>query len=179
MSLVVGPLHLFAVLLVLSGADKLGDPAPASQAMSEAGLAGDRRLGAWAGRTLGLVEVAVGAAVLAVGGVVPALAMAAVFLGFGAFLVLLQRRAAGVGCGCFGASTAPPGVAHLLIDVAAAGTALVAAATSAPDLTAVLDEGTVEFVTHLILVSVAAGLLIAVSSVLEDVKNQREVLRSS
>ncbi len=178
MTLVVGPLHLFAVLLVLSGADKLGDPTPATTAMSEAGLPGARRLGPWAGRALGLVEVAVGAAVLAFGGVGPAIAMAGVFLGFGAFLVVLQRRAAGVSCGCFGASSAPPGISHLLIDVAAAATAIAAATTTAPDLTAVLDRGAAEFAAHLVLVTVGAGLLVAVSSVLEDVRDKREALRA-
>ncbi len=179
MTLVVGPLHLFAVLLVISGADKIGDPGPATTAMTEAGLVGPRRLGAWAGRALGVVEVVVGAAVLALGGAATALAMALVFLGFGVFLVVLQRRAAGVSCGCFGSSSAPPGISHLAIDAAAVVTGIVAAMTTAPDLTAVLDEGAVAFVTHVILISVAAGLLIAVSSVLEDVKNQRQELRSS
>ncbi|WP_436792527.1 MauE/DoxX family redox-associated membrane protein [Actinospongicola halichondriae] len=179
MSLVVGPLHLFALLLVISGADKIGDPTAANTAMREAGLVGKRRAWSAAGRALGAVEVVVGAAVLAFGGVVPALAMAAVFLGFGVFLVVLQRRAAGVSCGCFGSSSAPPGISHLVIDVAAAATGLVAAATGAPDLTAVLDEGVVSFATHVVLISVGAALLIAVSGVFEDVKNQREVLRSS
>ena len=178
MTLLVGPLHLFAVLLVLSGADKLGDPTPATTAMTEAGLPGARRLGPWAGRALGVVEVLVGALVLAFGGVGPAIAMAVVFLGFGAFLVLLQRRAAGVSCGCFGASSAPPGISHLLIDLAAAVTAIAAATTTAPDLTAVLDRGGVEFASHLVLVIVGAGLLVAVSSVLEDVRDKREALRA-
>lgn len=180
MTLLVGPLHLFAVLLVLSGADKLGDPTPATTAMTEAGLPGARRLGPWAGRALGVVEVLVGALVLAFGGVGPAIAMAVVFLAFGAFLVLLQRRAAGVSCGCFGASSAPPGISHLLIDLAAAVTAIAAATTTttAPDLTAVLDRGGVEFAAHLVLVIVGAGLLVAVSSVLEDVRDKREALRA-
>lgn len=178
MSLVVGPLHLFAVLLIVSGADKIGAPGPSTKAMNAASLFGDRRLGTWAGRSLGVVEVAVGGAVVAFGGVASAIAMAAVFGGFGLFLVLLQRRAADVSCGCFGASDAPPGAIHILIDLAAASTAVVAALTAAPDLTLVVDEGIGVFVTHVVLVVTGALLVIAASSVLEDVNDKRRILRS-
>ena len=179
MSLVVGPFHLFAVLLILSGADKIGAPRPSTDAMNAAGLFGSRRVGDWAGRVLGIAEVLVGGAVVAFGGPVSAIAMAVVFGGFGLFLVLLQRRSSGVSCGCFGASESPPGVVHIVIDVVAAATAVAAALTATPDLTRVLDEGTVAFAAHLVLVVTGALLVVASSTVLEDVKNQREVLRSS
>lgn len=178
MSLVVGPLHLFAVLLIVSGADKIGAPGPATKAMNAAGLLGDRTIGSWAGRSLGIVEVAVGGAVIAFGGIAPAVAMAAVYGGFGLFLVLLQRRAAGVSCGCFGASEAPPGPIHVVIDLAAASTAVLAALTVAPDLTLVLDEGVGVFAAHVVLVVTGALLVIASSSVLEDVNDKRRILRS-
>lgn len=178
MTLLTTPLHLLALVLVISGADKIGDPRAATTAMREAGLPGVAAAG-WPGRALGVIEVAVGGAVLAFGGPVAAGAMVATYLGFGAFLVLLQRRAADdVGCGCFGASSAPPGPIHLVLDVAAAGVALAAALTGAPDLVAVVDEGALAIVTHVLLVVTGAALVVASSSVMEDVKHRRELLRT-
>ncbi|MDZ7674058.1 MAG: hypothetical protein U5K30_03190 [Acidimicrobiales bacterium] len=178
MTLLTTPLHLLALVLVISGADKLGDPTPATTAMRETGLPGVGTA-PWPGRVLGVIEVGVGGAVLAFGGPVAAGAMVATYLSFGVFLVLLQRRAAeDVGCGCFGASSAPPGPVHLVIDAAAAGVALAAVILGAPDLVAVVDEGAVVLITHVLLVVTGAALVVASSSVMEDVKHRRELLRT-
>jgi hypothetical protein len=68
---------------------------------------------AWQSRLLGIVEIAVGAAFIALPGPVTAAALGLAYsVTFGSALILRQRD---VDCGCFGADSARVGPSHLAI----------------------------------------------------------------
>ena len=68
---------------------------------------------------LAAFEVAVAATALAVGGRGPALALAAVYVGFDVFILWLLRLGPVPGCGCFGVKeNPPPGPVHLVTNAA-------------------------------------------------------------
>lgn len=158
MSALAGPLHLVAFVLLLSGVQKLAQPRPAAQAMRDAGLPVPRRAVTSVGRALGLVEVATGLAVLALPAAAPAAWMAVFYLGLAGFVLQLRRRDDTAGCGCFGASSAPPTIAHVIANVTAAAVAGAAALTGVPDIVDIWREG--------VGVVVPYGLLVAVGGVL-------------
>jgi hypothetical protein len=120
-----------ALLLVCSGAAKLRAPAPAGRTIG-ALLPAVRRARpgvlAWLARSVGAGEVAVGGAVLALGGRGPAAALAAGYLIFAVVAVRLRTAGVGVPCGCFGRSDAPVGVQHIVLNAVCAGVAAAAAA---------------------------------------------------
>ncbi len=129
--LVTAALAIVALVLVLAGLAKLRRPTATGEALRAARLPGHPALV----RVLGSVEVAVGVGALVVGGRLPALATASLYLGFTAFAAV-QRRGAGASCGCFGARTTPLTVLHVVVDAVCAAVALAAAATAAPPLLA-------------------------------------------
>lgn len=103
-----------AGLLVLAGIAKLRRPSATTAALRLVGLPEDVR----AVRMLGLVEVVVGAAALAVGGIWFA-ALAALYLGF--VVVVVRARTDATSCGCFGTEDEVPMTSlHLAVDVAVA-----------------------------------------------------------
>lgn len=118
-----GPYFMFATLLVVSGLPKLANPANTSRALEAIGLPAHRQLG----RAVGTVEIVIGIGVMAVGGAVMAGALALLYAGFAAFIVIALRSNKVKSCGCFGGDDTPPSRLHLGIDLAAAavGTVLV------------------------------------------------------
>ena len=121
-----------ALLLVGSGLAKLRSPAPVAQtlvALVPVLARRRRRLPALA-RVLGGAELAVGTAVLAVGGRVPFACLAASYLAFAAVAIRLRTGNRAVPCGCFGRVDAPVGAAHIVLNAVAAGVAAAAAAGS-------------------------------------------------
>lgn len=104
-------------LLGASGVLKWVDPEPTTGAMSAAHLPSSNTLS----RLLGLVEMAVSVAALAIGGVST---VAAVFL-YAAFtvftLVAVVYRIPLQSCGCFGREDTPPTVVHVVFNVVATG----------------------------------------------------------
>ena len=82
-TVLAGPVFAFAVLLGAAGALKLGRPEGAVRALRAAGLPGPPL----AVRALGMAEVLLAAAVLAVGGRIAAALTAVAYLGFAAFTV--------------------------------------------------------------------------------------------
>lgn len=130
MTVAVAGTWIFAVLLAVAGVRKIAAPAATGAALQGARLPSDHRLV----RLLGAGEVVLAAAVLGLGGAVPAAVLAVAYAAFAAFAYRQSRR--GAGCGCFGDADAPATSLHVVIDAAGAVAAAVAATASAPSLTA-------------------------------------------
>lgn len=113
-----------AVLMVAAGAIKLRSPRAGADALRSARLPLPPGLRSAAVRAAGAVEVAVGAAVLLVGGPVPAGALALLYLAAAALVVRLRAVAPRAGCGCFGAASEPVGRTHVVVDLGLACAAL-------------------------------------------------------
>lgn len=169
MSALAGPLHLVALVLVVSGAQKVVAPAPAAQAMRDAGLPVPRRATAAAGVALGLVEAATGLAVFAAPHRAAAAWLGAFYLALAGFVLLLRRRDATAGCGCFGAASTPPTAAHVVVNLLAAAVAIAASAAGVPDVVDVLDEGAGTAVAYAALVVTGAGLALAAPALLGQI----------
>lgn len=123
--LLQGPVHAAAALLVLAGAQKLRDPLPLVRAARSVSLSVPATL-VRAGAAL---EAAVGLATLLDGSRWTALAVAASYAGFTAFVVLaLLRKGILASCGCFGRADTPPTVLHAVVT----GGLSLAATTGAP-----------------------------------------------
>jgi hypothetical protein len=84
----------------------------------------------------------VGAWALALGGVAPAVIIAASYLAFAAFVAAAMRSRTPVSsCGCFGEVDAPPTAGHIAINVGAATVAALSAFTGrVPSLSTVISE---------------------------------------
>ena len=135
--MLAGPVHAVAVLLVVAAVAKLRDPASAAAALGHAGF----RAGGVVVRAVAVVEVVVGAAVLLVGGVLPAVALALLHLAFAAFIVRVRRAAGAMaGCGCFGGAEAPADRLHVVVNLAATGAVAASLAGPLPSLPAALAD---------------------------------------
>ena len=116
-------------VLGVGGVAKLVDPEPTSGALQAAGLPSSPFLT----RVLGLAEVAVAVAALAIGGVL-VVAAAFFYLAFTIFTAAAVRgRFPLQSCGCFGREETPPTGIHVAFNaVAAASLVLVALSGSTP-----------------------------------------------
>lgn len=115
------PFFLAAGLLLVAGAVKTVRPNATAQALLDADLPGSRRIA----RAIGGVEILVGTWSFAAPAAGGALALAAVYLTFAAFLAFLLVRHPDAGsCGCAGAAAVPPSRLHLTLDALAAAVAL-------------------------------------------------------
>ena len=147
---ILPPFLAAAGLLVVTGAAKLRSPGGVAAALAGARLPSSRGLA----RALGAVEVGVGAAAL----VQPrplAPAVAVLYLLFAAFIVRALTSGLPVAsCGCLGERETPPSAVHAALDLAAAGAAVLVAASSVP--------ATADFLGGLPLNGVPLALLVAV-----------------
>jgi len=168
-SALAGPLHLVALVLVVSGAQKVARPLPAAQAMADAGLPVPARAQRAVGALLGVGEAATGLAVFAAPHPATAAWLGIAYLALAGFVVALRRRDATAGCGCFGAATTPPTTTHVVLNVAAAAIALGAAAVGVPDVVDVLDEGLGVALPYAALVALGAGLVLLAPVLLADI----------
>ena len=172
MTLLLGPFHVVLLVLLISGADKIFRPRAAGEALKASGLAtGSARVSL--GRLLGLVEVSCAAAAFLGPSPVTALAVAAVFSGFIWFVHRLRTTDATAGCGCFGSSTTPPGVAHQLFNSVAVSVALAAVITMAvsaarPEIQLVRAEGLAVLGAYLAAALVGAMLFLNGPTLLAD-----------
>lgn len=133
----VGPLFIAAALLVLAGVPKVAEPGDTTRAIRSAGLPANDLLV----RMLALGEVAVGVAVIAVGGPVPAALLALLYAAFAVFIVVAMARGGAVSsCGCFGKTDTPPTHAHLVLNVSAAAVGVAAAFAGLGGLVDVLPD---------------------------------------
>jgi hypothetical protein len=125
----VPPLACVAGLLVAAGLAKLAAPTGAVESLRSAGIA----VGGPVVRVLACAEVALGAAVLAIGGTAGGALVAVTYALFVAFALIVSRRAEQpVDCGCFGAAAATSAVPHLVMNAAAVATGVLAAIAHAP-----------------------------------------------
>jgi hypothetical protein len=103
-------------LLAASGFSKVLDPDPTRGAMAAANLPASRTVS----RTLGSLEIAAGAAGLALGGVWVGLS-ALLYLGFLSFTLLAVVKGLPIqSCGCFGRDDTPPTWIHVGFNAVAA-----------------------------------------------------------
>jgi hypothetical protein len=116
-----GPYAIAAVLLVVAGILEVRRPDATVDALAASGLAVPEpivRSGAALGALVGVVALAAGGG--AVGQVAAAL-VALAYVGFTLFVaVMIMRDDADASCGCFGRDDTPPGVTHIVVDIAAA-----------------------------------------------------------
>lgn len=174
LALAVGPLHLVAAVLAVSGAHKLVEPAGAAAAMRAAGVPAALARG----RVVGGAELVIGAAVLAFGAPVAVVALGLLYAAFGGFLLVLRRRDAEAPCGCFGTSDAPPGWIHLLLDLGAAAVALVALLTEPASLVDVVELASApEALAHGLLVATGALVVVAGTAAIEDIRRTTTLLK--
>ncbi len=126
MDALTGPVLVLTALLALAGAMKLARPAPTAGALRAMQLPARFVLV----RTLGAVELVVGVVALCTASR-PWLALTgAAYLAFAAFVAAALVSGAPLqSCGCFGRADTPPTVVHLAVNVVAAATLLLAAAT--------------------------------------------------
>lgn len=171
MDALAGPLHLIALVLVVSGMQKLLDPAPAAAAMRAVGLRVH-------GAVLGMGEVALGLAALAWPHPVTAGLLALAYAALAAFVVVLRRRDAGVACGCFGSSSTPPSTTHVVLNLASAALATTAAATGPADLVAILTDSATTAVPYAMLVLTGASLVLLAPALLAGVRVDAHRARS-
>ena len=143
---------VFALLLAAAGAQKLTSPAATGAALQVAKLPSDARLV----RVLGLYELGLAAAVLLLGGMIPAAFLAGTYAAFAAFAWRQSRR--GEGCGCFGEAEAPTTTVHVVVNLVAAVVAVAAAAAPARPL-ALFDGGPITAVAGVALLVTATALL--------------------
>lgn len=160
MTALAGPLHLLALVLVVSAVGKLVDPWPATGAMRDAGLPVPFRGRPYAGIGLGIVEGAIGVVALAVPAWWAATALGAFYASLAGFVWTLRHRDSTAGCGCFGASSTPPGTAHLVLNAAGAVTALAAAVVGVPDIVELFDEGIAIAVPYVGLLAIGAAIVL-------------------
>ncbi len=127
MPALTGPALIAAALLALAGAQKLLDPTMTVGALRALGLPSSP----WLVRLGSAVELALGAAAIAVGGTVLWWAVAASYLLFAVFVVAALRSGTMIGtCGCFGREETPPHLSHVVLNLVLAATAAAVALTS-------------------------------------------------
>ena len=165
MTALAGPLHLLALVLVLSGVGKLVSPWPATAAMRDAGLPVPFRGRAFGGYALGAVETAIGLLALTVPRWWAALALAGFYAALTAFVIRLRRRDGDAGCGCFGSASTPPTAAHIVLNSVAAVVAVTVAVAGVPDILDIFEEGAGVGVPYVGLLAVGAWLVLVAPTV--------------
>lgn len=168
-----GPLHLLAVVLVVSGLGKVMAPAPAATAMRDARLPVPFAGRAASGVALGVLEAATGIVGLAIPRWWAAVAVGTFYVAFGMFVLRLRATDSTAGCGCFGASSTPPGTAHLVLNAVAAATAFAIAALGVPDIVDVFDDGVGVAVPYVVLLAIGAGVLLTAPAIAAEVARIR------
>lgn len=128
MSPLAGLVYAAALLLGVAGIGKVTSPGSTRIALRSAGLPATPLVA----RGLGAVEVLIALAALVVGGTLSTGLVAFSYLGFAWFARRLDTKTRGSApCGCFGASSAPVGTLHVVLNLLiAAGVAI--AAVEAP-----------------------------------------------
>lgn len=152
-ALASGALAGAALLLAVAGAAKLVDPSRLAGALAALGWPASGTLV----RVAAGAETVLGVATVVVGGRVPALLVAASYLGFAAFVMAALRAGTPLAtCGCIGRADTPPSPEHVVVDALLAGGAVLAGAADAP---ALWDASWAAWPVALVVAVVAYGLL--------------------
>jgi hypothetical protein len=161
LDLLAPPFFATAGLLVVSGMTKLRFPLPTQRALEAVHLPSRTSVA----RAIGLIEVGIGIWCLFDPSRTSALSLAFLYTSFAGFLVLLMRAGAPVSsCGCLGREDSRPSLAHLVLDVAAAATAVLVASIPPPGIIASaarLPLGGVPFLLGTGLIAYLAYLVVA------------------
>lgn len=129
--------HLCALLLVVSGGNKLVDPEPTRGALRSAGLMSSKLVVV----ALGLWEIVAGATALAFGGATGGLLLFVTYAGFAGFVAWSLKKGLPIqSCGCFGRDDTPPTWGHVAVNSSAALAGLVIAATGGGDIITTLTD---------------------------------------
>jgi hypothetical protein len=159
-----GLLGVVAGILAVGGLAKLRGPDATVPMLRALGLPASPMLA----RVLGLIEVAVGVAAFLAGGRVPAAAVAVLFAVFTVAVLRLRAGGEAVSCGCFGRSSAPPTMVHVVVDVVAALVAVAAAVTDAPGFVSMRPDLPAAGIPQLGLTALAVWLGVALLTVLPE-----------
>jgi uncharacterized membrane protein YphA (DoxX/SURF4 family) len=159
-----GFLGVVAGILAVGGLAKLRGPEATVPMLRALGLPASPLLA----RILGLLEVTVGVVAFLVGGWAPAVAVAVLFTVFTVAVVRLRSGGEAVSCGCFGRSSAPPTMLHVVVDVVAVAVAVAAAVVDAPGFVSVRADLPAAGVPQLLLTALAVWLGVAVLTVLPE-----------
>lgn len=157
---------VLALLLVYAGLVKLARPDAVRSTLAAAGLP----TGRWAPRTIGLLEVTIGAGALVSGHALAPLVLAASYAAFAVFSVRQRRR--GAGCGCFGEPTAEVSRQHIGLDVVGAIVGTGAALGGAPAAVTVVGEGALPAALAALVAATAVAALQLSMTVLPEVTAQ-------
>ncbi len=106
------------LVLVASGATKVSEPDSFAVALDSFGVVGGAP-GRWAAVAVGVIEIGVGLNALVLGGRAMAGLAAAAYAMF-TIVVILARRRGLTSCGCFGARSGAPTLAHAGLNAASA-----------------------------------------------------------
>lgn len=137
MEALAGPFGIAAALLAAAGAAKVVDPSMTAGALRASGL----RIGAGPVRLAAAAELGLGAAALAVQSALLAVAVAASYFAFAAFVLRALRLDKPVGtCGCFGKADTPPSFVHVGVNLGLGGIAAAVGSAGGVDLPAVIAD---------------------------------------
>lgn len=129
MSSVAGIAFAACALLLVGAAAKVADPAPLATALRRLGLPHRRRLV----RTISISEAALAVTAATTGWRAAWLAVAASYLVFTGFVLLVRRRGGALAsCGCFGGVDTPATRLHVLVTAGYAVVAVAAGAVTTP-----------------------------------------------
>lgn len=133
-----GPYLAAAALLVVTAVPKLVDHSATAGALRSVGWPSSRLVVT----AVALAELVVGLGALVVGGPLASLAVALVYLGFAAFLlVALSKGGKVASCGCIGKPDRPPTKTHLVLNLLAVVVAVSAATGEVVTVDSLLTTG--------------------------------------
>jgi hypothetical protein len=159
--ILAAPYLAAAALLVVAGGPKIADPLPLVRALRSVALPAGRGLV----RTFAVGEVAIGLAAMVQPSRTTALLVAALYVGFTAFVGLaLARGGVLESCGCFGKADTPPTRAHLVLTGLLAVAAGALAVAPPPD--PVWTGTTLTSAASIVLVGFAALLAVLAHAVM-------------
>lgn len=154
MDVVVGIHAAAAVLLLIAGAAKIGQPQPTADLIATLGLPAPV-LGV---RALGVFEILLAVVAMAIGGSGPAAAIGVIYLMF-AVVVVRSLSLGASSCGCFGRSDTPPSRLHVVGNIGFAIASIVAASADRTPVDA-MGEQPAGGALFVLLVGVLAGLAV-------------------
>ena len=156
MDALAAPFAVAALLLVLAGAQKVNDPAPAQGALRALNLPDRRRLV----QVGAIAELLIGAGALAIDGPVFPVLVAASYLAFAIFVVAAIRSGTPIeSCGCFGREDTPPSAVHVIVNAGFAATATTTAIAGGIDLAGIVADQPWSGVPFALLVGLGAWLV--------------------